>query len=120
MSEEADFGEVIKRELRIIDLEVRRDERLIRELLHPDFLEFGASGRVWDTDSIVQALITETDPQAIEAYDFEASAISTIAILLTFRCKSGGRETLRSSVWLKSEKSEWLLRFHQATIVGDR
>ncbi len=120
MSEESDFDQVINNELKIINPVVRGNERLIRELLHPDFLEFGASGRVWDTDSIVQVLTTETNPQEIEAYDFEASAMSASAILLTFKCKSGGRETLRSSVWLKSETDEWLLRFHQGTIVGDR
>ena len=90
MSEESDFDQVINNELKIINPVVRGNERLIRKLLHPDFLEFGAS------------------------------SISASAILLTFKCKSGGRETLRSSVWLKSETDEWLLRFHQGTIVGDR
>ena len=89
----------------------------IRDRLHPDFLEFGASGRVWDTDAIVQALVNDPNPQAIEAYDFVATSISSQAVLLTFKCESGGRKTLRSSVWLQGEGGEWLLRFHQGTHV---
>jgi hypothetical protein len=47
-----DEQQVIERELALLDPELRRDPDRIRALLHADFVEFGASGRVWDRASI--------------------------------------------------------------------
>ncbi|MFD7702692.1 DUF4440 domain-containing protein [Streptomyces caelestis] len=47
-------------ELSLLDHpEVRRSPECVGELLHPDFLEFGASGRIRDRASIIAALAAE-------------------------------------------------------------
>jgi hypothetical protein len=47
-----DERDVIEREVALLDPAVRRDPRRVRALLHPDFTEYGTSGRIWDRDSI--------------------------------------------------------------------
>ena len=115
-----DFDEVIQRELSLLAPDIRRNQKLIRELLHPDFVEFGASGRVWDVESIVHALTTEVDPPDLKALDIVANSISPSAVLLIYRCEGGGRKSLRSSLWVRNEEGKWVLFFHQGTIVGDK
>lgn len=118
MDNRAEFYEVIQRELSLLSPTVRRDPQLIREFLHPDFVEFGASGRIWDTESIVQALTSEVEPVQLIAFEFVTTPLSTNSILLTYRCESGERKSLRSSIWTKNEEGGWVLLFHQGTIVG--
>jgi ribonuclease HI len=118
MDDQARFDEVTQSELSLLSPPIRRDPQLIRELLHPDFVEFGTSGRIWDTESIVQALTTEVDPVEIKAFDFVPTSLSADSILLTYTCESGERKSLRSSIWTKNEVGKWVLLFHQGTIVG--
>ena len=44
MIEKQAFEIVIAQERQILDIQVRQDRARLRELLHPDFEEFGASG----------------------------------------------------------------------------
>ncbi len=117
MSAEDACAEVIQRERQLLDPEVRRQPALVRALLHPDFIEFGASGRIWDTDSIVGALASEQIPNEVTATDLLATLLSPGVVLLTFKTDSAERACLRSSIWLRSDSDRWLLRFHQGTIV---
>ena len=119
MGSHLDFDEVIQGELRLLAPDTRGNQQLIRELLHPDFREFGSSGRVWDLESIVQALTSELAPPDVRALDIDATSISPAAILLTYRCEAGNRESLRSSLWVKNEIGRWVLLFHQGTNVGN-
>jgi hypothetical protein len=42
----------IQGELRLLDPEIRRSPEQVGALLHPEFHEFGASGRRWDRASV--------------------------------------------------------------------
>jgi hypothetical protein len=42
-----DLDEVLDRERSLLTRPVRSDPDAVRRLLHPEFREFGASGRVW-------------------------------------------------------------------------
>src|SRR5262245_12432593 len=87
-------------------------------LLHPDFLEFGSSGRTWDRAEIVAALATAgSNGMSVEA--FEAHRLAADVVLATYRTveiASGSepRRRLRSSLWVRTG-DRWLLRFHQGT-----
>src|SRR3954451_1932975 len=48
--------EVVALELRLLDPAVRADREAVERLLHPEFREIGASGRLWDRDSMTAAL----------------------------------------------------------------
>jgi len=119
MSTEEACAEVIRRERQLLDVEVRRQPDLVRALLHPEFVEFGASGRIWNADSIIDVLASEQAPDEITATDFLALLLAPDVILLTFKTDSARRACLRSSVWIRSDGEKWLLRFHQGTVITE-
>lgn len=83
---------VVHLEQVLLDPEVRADGDRVAALLHPDFVEHGASGRIWDRDGVVEAL--PVDPVVVgEAGDFAPVRLAEDVVLL------------------------WLLRFHQGTLV---
>ena len=112
-----DGEEVVRRELLLLEPEVRADPRRVRGLLHPDFTEFGASGRIWQTDELVEALAADSAPAQHRAVDLVPVSLSAGAVLLTYRIDDPQRPSLRSSVWLRDADGQWLLRFHQGTAV---
>jgi hypothetical protein len=114
-------AELLRAEMLLLDPAVRRDRARVAALLADDFFEFGASGRVWRRDEILDLLATEPyAPPVLE--DFACHRIADDAVLVTYRTvrvntESGKRETaLRSSVWTK-RAGKWLIRFHQGTRV---
>jgi ribonuclease HI len=110
---EADLREVVARELALLEPGVRRDAQRVLALLHPDFLEHGASGQVWDRESVT-AVTSGTDAP-IQAIDLQTRYLAADAVLVTYRSREPGREALRSSVWLRDPGAGWLLLFHQGT-----
>jgi hypothetical protein len=103
---------------------VRRDPAQVSALLTDDFVEFGASGRVWTRDEIIAMLANQGEawsPPAME--DFHCRLIGGRAALVTYRTVSldptAGRRTvsLRSSLWTK-ESGTWKMLFHQGTGVN--
>ena len=117
MSSEGACAEVIRKECQLLDPEVRNQPDLVRALIHPQFVEFGASGRIWDAESIVEALTSGQTPNEIVASDLVAMQIAPDVVLLTFRTDSAGHACLRSSIWIRSDEDKWLLRFHQGTVI---
>lgn len=107
-----DVDEVVRREQLLLDPAVRSDAVQVGQLLHPDFLEFGRSGRVWDYQGMVEAL--SRDPSVTgTATDFALCQLSDDVVLLTYRTA----DALRSSVWVRDGDAGWRLRFHQGTLV---
>lgn len=103
----------------LLDPDVRRDRARVSALLSDDFFEFGASGRMWTRDEILDLLETEEySSPSIE--DFQCRRIADGAALVTYRSArtdslTGQQSiTLRSSIWTR-EPLGWQLRFHQGT-----
>ncbi|MGN6688708.1 MAG: DUF4440 domain-containing protein [Actinomycetales bacterium] len=113
MLEDADLLEVIRREKLLLDPALRASAEDVTALLHPDFVEFGASGRVWDRASIVSAL-AEDPTVSGESTDFRTAPLADNVVLLTYRV-TGEPGSLRSSVWVRDANAGWRLRFHQGT-----
>jgi hypothetical protein len=112
-------ADLLGRELSLLDPEVRRDRERVSEALARDFFEFGASGRVWRREEILDLLATgEFNPPVVE--DFACHAIAPDVVLVTYRAiradaETGRHETtLCSSLWSR-ETGTWLMRFHQGT-----
>jgi ribonuclease HI len=114
-----DLGEVTRREMVLLEPGLRRSSREVLALLHPEFVEFGASGRVWDATSIAGALEGETDADRITGRNFVPVRLSGDVVLLTYEAHRGAHVTLRSSVWVRTD-GEWRMRFHQGTPAADR
>lgn len=107
--------DVVARERALLDPAVRADPVAVEALLAPDFVEYGASGRVWDRDGIIGALAA-TPLVGGEAAGFDGRLLSDRVVLVTYRI-DGVRPSLRSSVWVQDDTGTWCLRFHQGTPV---
>lgn len=106
----------VRGELRLLDPEVRASPELVGALLHPEFHEFGASGRHWDRVSIIAALAGATDREAapIVASGMKGVRLAPDVVHLTFETEHNGSRAHRSSLW-RHTSGGWLLYFHQAT-----
>jgi len=103
----------------ILDPAMRADPVRMRALLAPGFMEFGASGRVFDRDGIIAVLAAEPTRVARQARGFKVRLIAPGAALTTWRVqRDDGIETLRSSVWQQQADGRWLMVFHQGTLAA--
>lgn len=103
-------------------LETRRSPIRMRELLHPDFEEFGRSGAVYTREAVLAEFTSAEDFPDIVASGFSACRLDDSTALLTYRSSHRDtrgqlhRHTLRSSIWLDTADG-WRMRFHQGTAV---
>ena len=107
---------VVDLERELLDPAVRADPVRPAELLHPDFAEIGASGRLWSRQEVLELLSNEHTP-SMELQVLGLARLDTATALLTYRSSSPRGSALRSSVWQHSE-GQWRLRFHQGTREG--
>jgi hypothetical protein len=87
---------------------VRRDRGQLERLLHPNFREFGRSGRAYDRAEMLELLAgspQEPQPAKIWSQDFALHLLPEASALLTYRSANVSadgtleRYTNRSSVW---------------------
>ena len=97
--------------------ETRYDERRMREVMAPDFLEFGRSGRVYrleDTLAVPRRPIDAVLPLP----DFRARLLHPDVAQVTYNSAVTYdgivQRARRSSIWSRTP-SGWTLRFHQGT-----
>ncbi|MGK8507077.1 DUF4440 domain-containing protein [Nocardia asiatica] len=99
--------------MQLSDLAIRNSRVASSALLDPEFREFGASGKVWDRESILDMMSEATSsPPTID--NVMAARLGPNTILLTYRTHSPERTAVRSSIWLHRENG-WKLYFHQGT-----
>lgn len=111
-------------EVELHQLETRRNPDRLEALLHPDFEEFGRSGRRYSrSDVLLEFADVATFPKIV-ATDFALRPVALDVALLTYVSAHSGetgdlhRPTLRSSLWVR-EAAGWQLIFHQGTPVSD-
>jgi hypothetical protein len=107
-------------ELALQTREVRRSAESLRELLAPEFREFGRSGLAYTFDDIVTRLVAETGPNNTSISDFSAEMLSDTIALATYRgtrVNDDGSRLFanRSSIWRLDPNGKWRLVFHQGT-----
>lgn len=98
--------------------EVRRSRVRLDALLADDFLEVGASGRIYDKPAILGMTDKAYDGQ-LSLQAFSAVALAPSVALVRYRSllrRADGREShaLRCSVWSLTDEG-WKLVFHQGT-----
>ncbi|MFF1451370.1 DUF4440 domain-containing protein [Streptomyces sp. NPDC058274] len=106
----------IQGELRLLDPEIRRSPEQVGALLHPEFHEFGASGRRWDRSSVIAMLAASAEPgvRASVTSGMRGVQLAADLVHLTFDTEHNGARVHRSSLWRRIGE-EWLLYFHQGT-----
>ncbi|MFJ2754902.1 DUF4440 domain-containing protein [Nocardioides sp. NPDC087217] len=112
---DADLAEVMARERELQTAAVRADKERLTELLAPDFEEIGASGRVWDIQSILGMLLAENDKAPdIEVHGLAGRAITDDVMMDRWQSVRGGRRVHRTSLWQRRPEG-WRLVHHQGT-----
>ena len=99
---------------------VRNSPDAVASLLTDDFVEFGRSGRVYDKQRIIEALVHEdaaaSDPPTVR--DFNVRFLCETVALATYRTirkrPDSMLETLRCSIW-RLDGNDWRMAFHQGT-----
>jgi hypothetical protein len=104
----------------LVNPAIRRDPTLVAPHLADDFIEFGASGRVFDKASILEDLKNEAPRPASLLTDFAIRELSPTIILATYRAtrfNANGEPIIhsrRSSIWTHVN-GQWQISFHQGT-----
>jgi hypothetical protein len=112
-----DVADVVANELALLDPATRAWPDAVIGLLHEQFREFGASGRIWQRDGIAAQLAA--DPGGpVDVEEMRAERLGTDAILLTYLARRPDRTSLRSSIWVR-DAGTWRLIFHQGTHSGN-
>lgn len=107
-------------EEQLLDPAVRQSRERVAALISEDFIEIGASGKIYDKTQVVDGLAQERVAPQVKrsAYDFQCRMLSDAVALLTYKAlhieASVETRTLRSSIW-KFEHGRWQLVFHQGT-----
>jgi hypothetical protein len=102
--------------------ETRHDQRRMKTLLHPDFIEFGRSGTRYTRADILREFGKDDELPLIQSHNFDVVVLGDSVVLLTYvsvHVDAGGnshRQTLRSSIWVRTQVG-WPMRFHQGTPV---
>ena len=105
-------------------IETRRNTERLDQLLHPDFLELGRSGRRYGRREVLEEFAKGGEMPPVTTRDFECAEVGPGVVLLTYRSAHVGpagelsRVTLRSSLWVETATG-WRMRFHQGTPVDD-
>jgi hypothetical protein len=92
----------------------------VESLLHPDFSEFGASGRRWGRAETIAALAAEQpggEEPSITATEIAGTRLADDVIHLTYVSQRGRRRAHRSSIWLRTQDG-WRVYFHQGTLTS--
>ncbi|WP_432192616.1 DUF4440 domain-containing protein [Streptomyces sp. bgisy027] len=105
----------VEGELRLLDPEVRRSPEELGALLHPEFHEFGSSGRRWDRESTMARLPVDNDPHRhVVTSEMHGVRLAPDLVHLTFDTEYNGSRAHRSSLWRRTDAG-WQMYFHQGT-----
>lgn len=90
-----------------------RSNNKILDILHPNFKEFGKSGKIYYKADIYPA---QLDNDVYQISNFEEYKLSEDCILCTYTLLNTTNNTItnRSSIW-KYYENDWKLLFHQGT-----
>ncbi|WP_246780447.1 DUF4440 domain-containing protein [Rhizobium sp. AQ_MP] len=116
------LAEIVALEETLHRPEVRRCRQTVENLIAEDFMEIGASGKIYDRRAIIELLAKEPalPDDVVKSMNYSLKMISEGSVLLTYeteRIHADGlqRRAARSSIWVQTG-SKWQMLFHQATI----
>ncbi|WP_199840668.1 nuclear transport factor 2 family protein [Streptomyces sp. FXJ1.172] len=105
-----------------MDPSVRTSRAEARQLLDPEFVGVGASGRRWSYEEML-AELPDLPGNSEEGPRYVPSGMTGVVLApgvvhLTYETTIGGRRALRNSLWRRLGKEMgWRMYYHQATPV---
>jgi len=106
-------------ELELLKDSTRKNKERLNELIADTFIEFGASGNVYNKTVILESLPNQ-DEIHFEMFDFSIVQLESDSVLATYKIEkellvdSKKSKSLRSSIWQFNE-NRWQIIFHQGT-----
>ena len=114
-----DIDELRKLEESLWIAQTRFDQAYMEQILSPEFVEFGRSGKVYSREDTLSAAYRDIRC-TLPLKNFTAQLIGANVFLVTYMSEtiSDGEVLVanRSSIWIKTPQ-RWQLRFHQGTPV---
>jgi len=110
--------DVVALERELLSPSTRADVARLSELLHPEFVEVGAFGRRWNRAEMMEALVADPDPGALEVDDVVACAVSDDAVLVTYTSRRATASIRRASLWAR-HRGSWAVYYHQGTPIAE-
>ena len=107
-------------ECELLSPQVRRSDVRLGELLADKFVEFGASGRIYDKRAIIESLVQAESTNSFQVDNFRMVTSSDDTAFVTYLCVARSatgdviRISNRSSLW-KLADGRWQILFHQGT-----
>jgi hypothetical protein len=117
MTTDRDVAEVLELERELQTAECRRDRARVTALLADDFIEVGASGRVWDRASTLEHLGAEPRAGAdavIGVHELTGRVVGDEFVMARWDSARGGRRARRTSL-SRRDPAGWRLVHHQGT-----
>ena len=107
--------EVINLESYSLSPKVRKSKKELEKLFSEDFIEYGASGKVYTKLDVVNALPYKGEI-IFEVKDIKAKPLGVDVVQITYLLhnKTENKYSLRSSIWEWSLDG-WKMIFHQGT-----
>lgn len=116
----AEIDRVLELERELQTPVARGSEQRLRELLAPDFIEIGASGRCWDLASTLDQLALESgDPgrPEIGVRGMRARVLCDDIVQVFWDSDQDGRLARRTSLWQRSG-DRWQQIYHQGSLLS--
>jgi ribonuclease HI len=111
--EARDIAAVVELEQELLEPQVRSDYGQLAYLLHPEYREIGASGRLWGRDDLIEELVEAPELETrFELLDTTSLGDDLLQVL--YRTSGPDGSAVRSSLWQRTD-GRWRLRFHQGT-----
>ena len=115
--DESALATILELERELQSPATRADQDRLRQLLAPDFLEVGASGRQWDLETTLALLREQSedeDTPPIGIHYLRGRAIAPGVVQVSWDSSTGDRRARRTSIWCERD-SGWQQVHHQGT-----
>jgi len=110
-----DLAAALSTERRLLDPAVRQDAEAVSELLADDYVEIGASGRLWTRAEAIAELASESpEPDATMTSEWTVRELAPGLAMVGFVSLRAGRRVRRTSLY-RLESGRWRVFFHQGT-----
>lgn len=109
---------LINLEKDLLDPTKRVDKKFLEDIIDPDFIEYGQSGKIWNKDDLLNNLSNQNSVE-IFTNDFNCLELASDVVLITYKSsldKNFKNSSLRSSIW-KKRQEKWKIVFHQGTSI---
>ncbi|MCW8405308.1 nuclear transport factor 2 family protein [Legionella pneumophila] len=100
-------------EISLLNPQTRRSITQLKLLIADEFIEYGASGLIYNKNDLLDSL-PEEEPKSYLVNNFSVLELSSEVMLATYKVTVTSKSSLRSSLW-QYKHNRWQMVFHQGT-----